>query len=117
MEEKPKQFSRLFQRTLSGQGQTPWCPPVDVYRTHTGWLLKFDLAGIKLEDVSIAVHGNAVKVSGTRRDWSEESINSYYLMEISYNRFERTVELPCELVNPELRIEFREGFLVVRLTT
>ena len=27
---------------------TPWQPNVDVYRTATGWLVKFELAGVKV---------------------------------------------------------------------
>jgi HSP20 family molecular chaperone IbpA len=36
-------------------------------------------------------------------------------MEISYNRFERTIELPCALDGAQVHMEAREGILMVRL--
>jgi len=37
-------------------------------------------------------------------------------MEISYNRFERSLELPCELDQMAVDTEYRDGMLIVRLT-
>ena len=71
-----------------------WQPPVDVYRSPRGWLLKFDLAGVRPEDVQVRIAGSRVTVSGVRRDWILEQGYSYHSMEISYNRFERVIELP-----------------------
>jgi HSP20 family molecular chaperone IbpA len=36
-------------------------------------------------------------------------------MEIAYNRFERTIELPCHLENCDVGLEFRDGLLLVRV--
>jgi HSP20 family protein len=94
-----------------------WRPPADVYRTRNGWLFKFDLAGVRLEDVTVRLQGCALIVSGVRRDWTIEDIAGTYLMEISYNRFERRLELPCELENAPIQLESRDGILLVRLIT
>ena len=40
-----------------------------------------------------------------------------YSMEISYNRFERVVELPCRLTGARISSEYRNGMLIVRLHT
>ncbi len=37
-------------------------------------------------------------------------------MEISYNRFERTLELPCEMDTMTVATQYRDGMLLVRLT-
>jgi HSP20 family protein len=95
---------------------TFWRPPVDIYRTRAGWLIKYDLAGVKPEDIQIFVKGSEITVSGFRRDWKLEEGWTHYSMEISYNRFERTVELPCEVEGAEVETECREGILLVRLT-
>jgi HSP20 family protein len=89
----------------------------DVYRTRRGWLLKFDLAGVRPEDVTLRVQGCRITVAGTRRDCSFEEGSRTYSMEIAYNRFERTIELPCDLENPEVGLEFRDGILLVRVDT
>jgi HSP20 family protein len=90
---------------------------VDVYRTRSGWLLKFDLAGVKAEDVTVSLRGRRITVAGVRRDSIVEEGCSYYSMEISYNRFERSIEMPADLVNARLRLEARDGLLLVRVNT
>jgi HSP20 family protein len=80
-------------------------------------VLKFDLAGVHLEDVTVSVRGRNVSVSGVRRDTVIEEGCSYYAMEISYNRFERTIEMPSNLDNARVVLEARNGILLVRMIT
>src|SRR5262245_45018622 len=91
----------------------PWGPAADVYRTDEGWLVKFELAGVRPSDVEVRVEGRRLSLSGTRRDWCSEEGRSYYSMEISYNRFQRTLEFPCELAGARIALESREGMLLV----
>lgn len=95
----------------------PWVPAVDVYRTRDGWMLKFDLAGVQVEDVTVSVGGRRVSISGIRRDSVVEEGCSYYAMEISYDRFERTIELPSHLDDASVKLESRDGILLVRMIT
>ena len=97
--------------------ETAWRPAVDVYRTPTGWLLKFDLAGVRPEDMSLTVEGCRVTIRGVRRDWLTEEGCRYYRMEITYNHFERTVELPCNVEPAAVATDYRHGMLLVHLTT
>ncbi len=97
--------------------ETTWRPAVDIYRTPTGWLLKFDLAGVRPEDVSLTVEGCRVTIQGVRRDWLTEEGCSYYRMEITYNHFERTIELPCEIEPASFTTDYRNGMLLVHLLT
>ncbi len=92
-----------------------WCPPADVYRTATGWIIKFDLAGVRIEDLSIEVHGNRLRLRGTRRDQSYEEGCYYYQMEIAYSQFERVLDLPCNLQRADIATEYRDGMLLVRI--
>src|SRR5579885_566774 len=87
----------------TGEGDL-WRPAVDVFRTSNGWLLRFDLAGVRAEDVSVTRHMSRIVVTGTRRDHVVEQGWSYYLMEIAWSRFERTVELPCSLDGARLEM-------------
>jgi len=116
MREKPKQVPAFFGPASAARGETRWQPSADVYRTSNGWLLKFDLAGVRLEDVNVQLQGCRVTVSGVRRDWTAEQGFSHYMMEISYSRFERTIELPCDLANARMALEYQEGILLIRVT-
>ncbi len=95
----------------------PWQPSADIYRTRDGWLLKLDLAGVRSEDVTVSIQGRRVSVSGVRRDSFLEEGSSYYSMEISYSRFERSFEMPADLEAARVTIAARDGLLLVRMIT
>lgn len=97
--------------------QKPWKPLVDVFRTRDGWILKVDLAGVRLEDTNVSIQGRHVKISGVRRNTLIEEGSSYYSMEISYNQFERIIELPVYLERARVGLEARDGILLVRIST
>jgi HSP20 family protein len=103
--------------SAAGEIHAPWEPSADIYRTRDGWLLKFDLAGVRPEDVAVSVRGRRVSVSGVRRDLAVEEGCSYYSMEISYNRFERSIEMPVDLESARITLEARNGLLLVRMNT
>lgn len=105
-------FGSAFHRS----SEACWCPAADIYRTRTGWLIKYDLAGVRPEDVEITLGRSEITISGARRDWQLESGCSHYSMEIFYNRFERTLELPGDLQGAETLIQSRDGILFLRLT-
>lgn len=109
--------SRIRAWPFWGENPTPWQPSADVYRTRDGWLLKFDLAGVRPEDVQVTVCGRRVSVSGVRRDLMVEEGCSYYSMEISYNRFQRSLEIPADLERARITLEARDGLLLVRMIT
>jgi len=107
----------LFMPVMQNQQRACWSPPVDIYRTPRGWLLKFDLAGVRPGDIRIDVQGSRLTVSGLRRDFCVEEYGySQYRMEIAYNQFERTIELPADLDRAQIDVDYREGMLLVDVT-
>jgi HSP20 family protein len=90
-----------------------WAPKVDVYRTPTGWALKFELPGVRMRDVAVDITDSVVRVTGVRRDGSLRAGWRHYSMEISYCRFERSVNLPGELEGASVRNSYQEGMLIV----
>ena len=104
-------FGSAFHRS----SEACWRPAADIYRTRTGWLIKYDLAGVRPEDVEITLGRSEITISGARRDWQLENGCSHYSMEIFYNRFERTLELPGDLQGAQTLIQSRDGILFLRL--
>ena len=93
-----------------------WQPAVDIYKANGGWILKFDLAGVRLEDIRVQVSQRTVTVSGVRRDWLMEDAGCrHYSMEINYSRFERSIELPEDLNRANIGLDYKDGILLVRL--
>lgn len=92
-----------------------WEPAADVYQTPDGWLLKFDLAGVRPEDVTVRIDGNQLTVAGSRRDQISERGTTFYRMEIAYCTFQRTIELPADVSSSSINTEMRDGMLLIRL--
>ena len=114
------QVERTLLRTLLSAsaescGTACWRPAVDVYRLQDGWLCKFDLAGVRLEDVEVHASCNRLRVSGVRCDRSLADGSDPWSLEISYHVFERTVDLPCELERCRIECATEDGMLLVRV--
>lgn len=105
----------LLPDSYPGAG-TVWQPPVDVFRTRTGWLLKFDVPGVRIEDITVHLAGRRLTVAGVRHDVISEEGCTYYSMEISYNRFERSIDLPANLDGARIQMEARDGILLIRIS-
>jgi HSP20 family molecular chaperone IbpA len=74
-----------------------------------------ELAGVRPQDVSVTVRGSQLHIDGIRHDWIVEQGWNHQAMEIAYNRFERTIELPCDLERAGVTIECRDGMLLLRV--
>lgn len=74
--------------------EAKWVPNTDVYVTDNGVVIKVELAGLRKEDLELAVEGSRLRISGYRSDGCRSAKCSFQLMEINYGAFENTVELP-----------------------
>lgn len=92
-----------------------WQPAVDIYRTPEGWKIKFDLAGVRPEDVQVLLADDKLIVRGVRRDSVMCEGWSYYQLEITYSRFERIIKIPCDLSQAELRSESLDGWFILHV--
>jgi HSP20 family protein len=93
-----------------------WCPAADIYATSCGWLVKLDLAGVRPQDIELIVRGRRLTVRGVRRDCTLEEGQRHYSLEISYNRFERTLDLPGNVEAARISTDYRDGMLLVHLS-
>jgi HSP20 family protein len=109
--------SSLFMSSDSGLKQAPWRPQADVYRTHQGWAVKFNLAGVRPEDVELKCKGTKLTIKGARSDCLMERVLTQYQLEIEYSRFERTLQIPCNVERARVTREFQHGMLVIFLNT
>ena len=113
-----KSFNRHFhflgssKKVQSGQ---LWYPAADVYQTPDGWLVKVELAGVSVEDVEIDIQGNILSIAGSRKDRSCAVGFSFHQMEITYSRFEKTLQFPAAIEGARIEHNFDNGLLLIRL--
>ncbi|MEW6286757.1 MAG: Hsp20/alpha crystallin family protein [Chloroflexota bacterium] len=89
-----------------------WHPPTDVYETDEFLVVKMEIAGMRDEDLEVAVQGNLLMVSGSRSDSLERK--AYYQMEIPFGRFSVGIELPVPVNSENASAEYKDGFLTIQ---
>lgn len=117
MRDLPRRVSTFFLSAEGAGGEVAWHPRADIYRTQNGWLVKLELAGVRPDDITLWACGSRLTISGIRRDRIIAEGWSCYAMEISYSRFERSMDLPCEVEAAPLAMECREGMLLIHVAT
>ena len=112
-------FDRFFGMGDESRHRRPsgrlWNPAADVYRTRDGWIVKLDLAGVRAEDIEITIDGPVLRVSGLRRDSVCGEGISHYQLEITYSRFEKSIQFPCSIDDATIDRDYRDGLLILRL--
>jgi HSP20 family protein len=107
-------------RALTGFGgdeerQQAWVPAVDVWETDRELVYAFDLPGIPEDKISIEVDDNSLTVSGERERDQEISRESMFRFERRFGGFSRTIGLPQGVGESDIKADFRDGVLEVRV--
>ena len=104
--------SRDFEDEVS---LSDWRPPVDIYETGDGIVLKIELPGVNKDDVSVEVKDNVLTIKGERLLDPAIKDESYYRKERSFGKFNRSFSLQ-ELIKPDLiKASFKDGVLTVEI--
>src|SRR5262245_25236974 len=96
-------------------GQTHWVPNTDVYKTEGGIVVVAELAGLRQEDLEIAVEGNRLLITGHRADDIRGRGIKFLVMEIHYGTFECVIEVPPGYDLGRSRAAYSNGFLRVEV--
>jgi HSP20 family protein len=106
--------SSLYSQSLPEVGgQTHWIPNTDVYTTEDGLVVKVELAGMRREDLELAVEGNRLVITGQRPDGCRTPGSKFLVMEIHYGTFECVIEIPAGYDLSQARAAYQNGFLRV----
>ena len=92
-----------------------WNPAADVYRSSDGWMVKVDLAGVCSDELEIEISDSMLRISGCRRDTHYREGFVYHQMEITYSRFEKTIQFPSPIEGTSIQHDYRDGFLIINL--
>ncbi|MGD8342837.1 MAG: Hsp20/alpha crystallin family protein [Desulfobacterales bacterium] len=109
-------FSESFDssRELDDDGGLyDWRPPVDIYETDEGFILKVELAGVEKEDVSVEVKDNVLTLKGERLLDPEIKDEQYYRKERTFGKFQRSFTLQESIRPEQVKAAFKNGVLTI----
>ena len=92
-----------------------WNPAADVYRVSDGWVVKVDLAGVCTDELEIEVRDAMLSIRGCRRDTHYREGFVYQQMEITYSRFEKSIQFPSPIEGASVNRDYRDGFLIINV--
>jgi HSP20 family protein len=108
-------LGRAAGRGGAGAQEQLWAPRLEAFAKDGDLVLHADLPGVSLEDVDITLDANVLTISGERKVATEEEGVSYYLNELPYGAFRRSVTVPEGVDAESIRARFENGVLEVVL--
>ncbi len=88
---------------------------IDVYQTADDVVIKAPIAGVRPEDLDIAVTDETVTVKGERRDSVTEEGRDYFTQECYWGSFSRVYQLPVAVNAEKAAASLKDGILTVTL--
>lgn len=88
---------------------------LDVYETPSEIVVKTMVAGVKPEDLDVAITRESVTIRGKREEDKTVSQGDYFHRELYWGSFSRTIVLPAEVDVDEAEATEKYGLLTLRL--
>ncbi|VAW21533.1 hypothetical protein MNBD_BACTEROID04-687 [hydrothermal vent metagenome] len=88
---------------------------IDVHQTDDNIIVQTMVAGVKPENLDIAITRDMVTIKGNREKLNTVSEEDYFYKELYWGSFSRTVLLPQEIDPEEAEATERNGLLTLRL--
>lgn len=88
---------------------------VDVYQNENEIVIRALVAGVRPEDLDVAITRDMVTISGKRVEQKEIDEDNYVYRELFWGAFARTVVLPAEVDVDAAEAVERHGLLTIRL--
>lgn len=124
--ERSADFPDLFARSPWSGMLSSWEPfrelledtgiPVEEYQEDDTHVVKAELPGIDPErDVDITVQDGMLRIRAERQQEEKTEERDFYRQEIRYGSFARNIPLPAGASEEDVKAEYRDGILTVRL--
>ncbi|MFH0969073.1 MAG: Hsp20/alpha crystallin family protein [Patescibacteria group bacterium] len=88
---------------------------IDVYQTDNDIVIKSTIAGVKPEDLDVAINNDMVTIRGERKNEEMVGSENYYYQECYWGSFSRSVVLPVDIIAEKAEASLKNGILTIRL--
>lgn len=118
----PEEFERFFGRRMRYwqplrywrfTEPAAWAPEIDMFEKDGTLVVRTDIPGMRTEDITVTVHGDALTIKGHREEEKEVKEESYYCSERASGDFFRSVSLPEGTTADKFEAKYENGVLEV----
>lgn len=89
--------------------------PVDVYRYQQKLVIIAPIAGISIDDISVAITEDILTIKGEREHPDNISANDFFSEECFWGSFHRSIVLPVEVDTEQVAAFYKRGILRIEL--
>ena len=108
-------------RNKDSQTETKWEEEidaeltVDVYQTSSEIIVQTMVAGVQPDNLSISITRDMITIRGKREENQSIEKDNYFVQELYWGSFSRTISLPEEVNPEEAEAVERHGLLIIKL--
>ncbi|MCE9517627.1 Hsp20/alpha crystallin family protein [Candidatus Nomurabacteria bacterium] len=88
---------------------------IDVYQTPADIIIQTMVAGVQPENLSITITRSMVVIKGKREESRSVATDDYYVQELYWGSFSRTISLPEEVDPEEAEAVEKHGLLRIKM--
>ena len=88
---------------------------VDLYQTQTEIIVQTMVAGVQPDNLSITITRDMITIRGKREENQSVSKEDFFVQELYWGSFSRTISLPEEVDPEEAEAIEKHGLLIIRL--
>ena len=92
-----------------------WAPAIDVIQEDEDLVVRAEIPGAKPEDVDVTIHNGILTISGKVEEEREEERGGYLVRERRSGSFRRSLQLPHDVDEDQIKANFENGVLEVRV--
>lgn len=116
MDHLQREMNRLFDATSRGRVfNSPSYPAINIWTNDDGQLITAEMPGVYPDDLDIDVTGDALSISGERKQDEVAKEARYHRHERSFGSFSRTIQLPFIVDTNKVEASFKNGVLQISL--
>lgn len=89
--------------------------PIDVYETDTEIIAQTFVAGVRPDDLEITITRDALTIKGERKSTNTIDDENYFVKELYWGSFSRSVSLPAEVEPEEAEAIEKHGLIIIKI--
>lgn len=108
-------MANMLERWMEKQLSNPFgfSPSCEVSEEENSYILKFDLPGVKKDQVKVEANQNELTVRAERKEEKKSETKKKYLSEVSYGSYMRSFTLPEPIDQKAVDAKFENGVLTI----
>lgn len=120
-EENSSKKNNLEKELLVNQKNSNWEEEleaeltVDLYQTPSDVIVKTMVAGVQPDSLSISITRDMITIKGKREEGNTVDKDNYFIQELYWGSFSRTISLPEEVDPEEAEAIEKHGLLIIKL--